>query len=65
MPSKIDLTGQRFGRLLVLEDTQKRTGKGEVIWRCKCDCGNETEVRGGHLRTKNVQFFPHPSCVTH
>lgn len=55
MPSKIDLTGQRFGRLLVLEDTQKRTGKGEVIWRCKCDCGNETEVRGGHLRTKNVQ----------
>ena len=36
----VDLTGQRFGRLVVLE----RCGvskNGYVLWRCKCDCGND------------------------
>ena len=48
----IDLTGQRFGRLTVLEkvnynDTPQRC---EAKWRCKCDCGNIIEVRGTSLR---------------
>lgn len=38
----IDLTGQRFGRLAVLEKTDKRNSAGSVMWRCRCDCGNET-----------------------
>lgn len=46
--SLIDLTGKRFGRLLVI----KREGKigAHAAWRCICDCGNETIVRGDHLR---------------
>ena len=55
---KIDLTGQKFGKLLVLRDTGKRvignkdTGeKTNVIWECKCECGNSTEVSSGHLKT--------------
>ena len=48
----IDLTGQRFGRLVVLEkvdynDTPQRC---EAKWRCQCDCGNIVEVRGTSLR---------------
>lgn len=48
----IDLTGQRFGRLVVLEkvnynDTPQRC---EAKWRCKCDCGNIVEIRGTSLR---------------
>lgn len=43
MPPKIDLTGKRFGRLLVLEDTGRR-GYHSILWRCKCDCGKITNV---------------------
>jgi hypothetical protein len=38
-----DITGQRFGRLLVLEYAgfhKTRRGKRQV--KCLCDCGNET-----------------------
>ena len=42
MPKLNDLTGQRFGRLTVLERT-------ELKWLCKCDCGNKKIVAGGHL----------------
>ena len=36
---KSDLTGQRYGRLVVLEPTSDRYGNA-VVWKCKCDCGN-------------------------
>ena len=39
-----DLTGQRFGRLVVIEraeDYIRPNGQSQVQWRCKCDCGNE------------------------
>ena len=39
-----DMTGQRFGKLTVLEKTDKRTSNRSVIWKCKCDCGNLCEV---------------------
>lgn len=42
--SFVDITGQRFHRLVALEATKKRDAKGSVIWRCRCDCGNEVEV---------------------
>ena len=34
----IDRRGQRFGRLVVVEQAG-RTRSGEVRWLCKCDCG--------------------------
>lgn len=44
----IDLTGKRFGRLVVLN---REANKGiQPMWRCICDCGNETIVEGGNLR---------------
>ena len=39
--TKIDLTGQRFGRLLVLKEVEKNS-LGKIQWLCKCDCGNTT-----------------------
>lgn len=33
-----DLTGQRFGKLVVLEEAGK-DGKYS-LWKCHCDCGN-------------------------
>lgn len=38
-----DLTGQRFGHLVALYPTDKRKYH-TVVWRCKCDCGNEHET---------------------
>lgn len=46
---KIDLTGQRFGRLYVICDGG-RTKEKQAMWKCKCDCGNIVTARGGCLR---------------
>ena len=48
--SKIDLTGQRFGKLVVLEDTGKRDSGRCVIWKCQCDCGNICEISSHSLK---------------
>ncbi len=44
-----DLTGQRFGRLTVLEDTGRYNKGSQCIWRCRCDCGNEVETTSSQL----------------
>jgi hypothetical protein len=54
MAAFIDLAGQRYNRLLVLTKTKKRLG-GSVVWKCKCDCGKITFVRGVHLSNGNTQ----------
>ena len=49
----IDITGQRFGRLVAVEliPKEERTWSNkERAWRCKCDCGNEVIVRQRSLR---------------
>lgn len=43
-----DLTGRRFGRLTVLSRAENRNGV--TYWLCKCDCGNEKEIRASHLK---------------
>lgn len=49
MNGKKDLTGQRFGRLVVLSESPKRTKSRGVYWFCKCDCGNIKEIASNHL----------------
>jgi len=51
---KIDITGQRFGRLVVLSDTGKKSGI-HTIWLCQCDCGKLVEVRGSDLRSGDTK----------
>jgi hypothetical protein len=46
--ASIDITGQRFGRLVVLRLAPR--ARRERYWVCRCDCGNETTIRGDHLR---------------
>lgn len=47
---RIDLTGQRFGRLLVI--AYSPTNPLRAHWLCRCDCGNDTTVAGKSLRRK-------------
>lgn len=43
-----DITGMKFGKLIVLE----RSGYlgRQMAYRCRCDCGNEKVIRGVSLR---------------
>lgn len=52
---KIDLIGQRFGRLLVVSDSGERAGDGEVKWLCQCDCGNTCVIKSYNLRRDTTQ----------
>lgn len=45
---KKDLTGKRFGKLVVLGKTEKRK-RGAYLWSCQCDCGNICEKPTGEL----------------
>lgn len=47
MSKPIDLTGQRFGKLTVLQECYR---KKNVYWLCQCDCGSQTTVMGVSLR---------------
>jgi hypothetical protein len=51
----INLIGQRFGRLIAFEKTDKRNNAGCVIWKCLCDCGKETFVNSGSLRNGHIK----------
>lgn len=58
MSKAIDLTGQRFGRLTVVEkegSREYRPGRHRIYWRCKCDCGNECSVHTTDLRIGKIK----------
>ena len=52
MSKLIDRTGQRFGKLTVVERDRSRSGK--VFWICRCDCGNVKSVESYKLKTGNT-----------
>lgn len=48
-----DLTGKRFGRLVVLYENgfiNRSDGRRARLWHCKCDCGNECDVQHQYLQ---------------
>lgn len=48
-----DLLGKQYGYLTVIEKTEKRTNNRSIVWKCRCKCGNETEVSSDALLRKN------------
>lgn len=59
MSRALDITGQRYGRLVAIERAENRvseSGKVRARWLCKCDCGREKivlldDLRGGHTNS--------------
>ena len=47
----IDLTGQTFGRLMVIEYAGREPFSGHALWHCLCVCDAVCVVRGSNLRT--------------
>lgn len=68
MPEFVDLTGHKYGKLLVISfsgmkpkcptDTKKSS-----FWMCQCDCGAIVERSGNSLRSKKMPSCP--KCKVH
>lgn len=50
---RINLINRRVGKLTVIRES--RTCKKHTYWYCQCDCGNFTEVCGGHLLAQRIK----------
>lgn len=73
----IDITGQRFGRLVAIKRAGRQIssypGCTRTLWQCKCDCGNKknatsTALRQGHTRScgclyREMLHRPKPKSV--
>lgn len=61
MGFRIDLTGQKFGKLTVMSfadmDRERRS-----LWVCKCECGNIHVVKSNSLKTNHTKSC---GCANH
>lgn len=58
MKKRYDLTGQRFGRLVVIAESEPHvepSGTKRYRWLCRCDCGNEITAMTCNLRTGHTK----------
>lgn len=49
----IDMTGERYGRLVVLSFAGKQKNR-QSMWMCQCDCGNTTIATRANLVTGKI-----------
>ena len=54
MSKLIDLTDQRFGKLVVVDQADSDNHQ-KSRWKCRCDCGVIKVVSSSHLRRHNIQ----------
>ena len=50
----IDLSGKTFGRLLVVNPTNKRSGS-DIVWKCKCQCNGTAFIMTSSLTSGKTQ----------
>ena len=50
-----DIAGIRFGKLIVVEPTNRRGPNGAVYWMCKCDCGKDHIASTANLRNGSTK----------
>jgi len=55
MGSFIDITGQKFHRLLVLGRSKNKGAR--VVWKCLCNCGNIS-----YAHSSDIRHSKHKSC---
>lgn len=59
MSHRIDITGRRFGRWVVVRIAGRY--RTSLLWECLCDCGTVKNVKGSHLRSGGSQSC---GCLT-
>jgi hypothetical protein len=45
-----DLTGRRYGKLIVVKQDLNKVGSNRIYWVCQCDCGNIKSIMGQNLK---------------
>lgn len=45
----LDLAGKRFGSLVAISRSTKRTSNKSYMWNCVCDCGNKVKAGASSL----------------
>ena len=63
MGKTLELSGLKFGKLLVLEKTTNRTKSGLIKWKCQCDCGNIVEIAGSYLKNGNTKSCGYNNAI--
>lgn len=61
MSNFVDITGNRYGKLVVVKLIEKNSTIGHK-WLCKCDCNNEKIVGGRELKRKDSRGTKHCGC---
>lgn len=51
----VDMTGERYGRLVCLIPLGVNASGSSMVWSCICDCGNTTQVLRGNLIKGHVK----------
>src|SRR5690625_7642373 len=54
MSRTIDISDERFGRLIALEPSKEKATNKSKKWLCKCDCGSKKYIRSSDLRHGKV-----------
>lgn len=49
-----NLTGNRYGQLVVLEVHPQRRPSSHILWKCRCDCGNTTITSGASMKSNHT-----------
>lgn len=55
MPKKLDIAGQKFGRLTAMFISWAEPNSGRTIWLCRCDCGKTKNVKWHNLTSWRSQ----------
>jgi hypothetical protein len=55
MGKSLDLTNQRFGRLVAKDANKEQRSRGSILWTCACDCGGTCQKLAGDLRSGHVK----------
>lgn len=55
MKKNKSIVGNKYGKLLVLEYTEKRNSNRNIIWKCLCECGNISYVATSALKSGHTK----------
>lgn len=54
MPKLIDITGNRYGQLVVVQQASSDS-RGKTRWQCRCDCGKLHTTDSNHLKKGRIK----------
>ncbi len=52
--STLELVGKRFGNIEVLDITEERSNQGDILVKCRCDCGKEKNMNSSGIKKGTI-----------